>query len=311
MDKYQHKIHNQANTLLKLHKDFDDLKKDAFYQKVIQKVKEHVLKIEMLLMIQFPNKAHAKIKERNRQELELICLRISNLLKSYACFNKYSPFLDLKGFGKNQLYKYSGLNLLNKSKDLQVFIKKYNKKAKEAQVDTLLFENLNSAITDFKKHLNQPQKSNESIKNASQEIRNQLKAYKFLIKNVLKGYMFSKYQQEKPLVYKKFIQCIEMSKVPKRKRALVGKITDTKGNPIHRVRVSVDGKKPLVKRGTKGNYFFKNMPNGSHKIKFSCNEFKSVLRVVMIHPSRTTWLNVVMQREKAVELNEPIASLRS
>lgn len=309
MDKYQYKIYKQANKLLKLYEQLDDLKKDAFYQKVIQKVKEHVLKIEILERIQFPNRAHAIIKHENRQKLELICLRISKLLKSYACFNKYSPFLDLKGFGKNQLYKYSGLNLLNKSKDLQVFIKKYNKKAKEAQIDTLLFEDLKSAITVFEKHLHQPQKRSESIKNASQEIRIELRAYKFLVENVLKGYMYSKYEQDKPLAYDEFIQCLEMDKVPKRKRALMGRITDVNGNPLHRVRVSVDSKKPVVKRGTKGNYFFKNMPNGSHKIKFSCKGYKPMLKEVMIMPSRTTRLNVVMQREKAVELNERIALL--
>lgn len=301
MDKYQFKTLNQATKLLKLDTELDDLKKDTFYQKVIQKVKEHVLKIETLQRIQCPYNSQAVTKEINREELELISLRISKLLRSYACFSQYSPFLELKGFGKNQLYKYSGLNLLNKSKELQTFIQKHKKKAVEAQVDTLLSENLKSAITSFEKHLYQPQKYRESKKNASQKIREELKAYKFLVDNVLKDYLFSKYQQENPMVYTKFIQCLEMSKVPSRKRALVGKLTDTKGKPLHRVRVSIDNKKPVVKRGTKGNYFYKNMTNGSHVLKFSCKGYRTILKEVLIYPSRTTRLNVVMQRESGVE----------
>ena len=309
MDKQQCKTYDQATNLLKLEEAFDDLKKDAFYQKVILKVSDHVTRIADFKENQQTSRYITLSKQEHRETLEMICFQIANRLKCHGFINDFVPFRDLKGYGKNQLYKYSGLNLRNKSKYLLAFIQKYGKEVEDIELDTALMKNLAIAISDFEIHLEKPQNHIESVKKATTTISDELRAYSLLLNRVIKPYMYSKYEQTQPEIYSRFLTSLKGNKIPKRKRALIGRITDSDGKPLHRVRVCVDNKKPVVKRGTKGNYFFKNMTNGSHKIKFSCEGYKPILKEVMIRPSRTTKLNVVMQREKAVEQNECIASL--
>lgn len=298
MDKQQCKTYNQAIKLLKLDEVYDDLKKDTFFQKLILKVRAHVTRIADFKQSQKTSRYITLSKQEHRETLEVICFQISNLLNCQGFINDFVPFKELKGYGKNQLYKYSGLNLLNKSKYLLAFIEKYAKEVEDNELDTTLEKCLRDAISDFEKLLQKPQNHIESVKKATDTIRDELRAYNLLLNRVLKPYMYSKYEQSQPEIYSNFLQCLIKEKTPKRKRALLGRITDVDGNPLHRVHVSVDNKKNVVKRGTRGNYFFKNMPNGSHSIKFSCKGYKPILKEVMIMPSQTTMLNVMMQREK-------------
>ncbi|MCZ4696184.1 carboxypeptidase regulatory-like domain-containing protein [Ancylomarina euxinus] len=297
MDKHQTLTYYQALSLLKLEDKLDELKQDAFYQKVILKVRDHVTRIEDFKKNQETSRYITLSKQEHRETLEVICFQISNGLKYQGFINDFVPFRDLKGYGKNQLYKYSGLNLLNKSKYLLVFTQKYGKEVEDAELDTALMKNLAKAISDFEKLLEKPQNHIESVKKATAAISDELRAYSLLLNRVIKPYMYSKYEQTQPEIYSRFLISLKGNKISKRKRALIGRITDTNGNLLHRVRVSVDGKKPEVKRGTKGNYFYKNMTNGSHQLKFSCKGYEPILKEVLILASQTTRLNVVMQRE--------------
>ena len=121
---------------------------------------------------------------------------------------------------------------------------------------------------------------------------------------VLCPYMEAKYKLAKPDLYLEFMMAIKKSIIARRKRALQGRITDTEGRALHRVRVSVDGKKPVVKRGSKGNYFFRNLTNAKHELSFSCEFYHTVKKTVVIYPGKTTKLDVVLHPVKTAELVE-------
>ncbi len=295
MDKYQTLTYYQALRLLDLEDELDELKQDTFYQRVILKIRDHISQLKSVKENQTTSRYITVSKQEQRERLEMICFQISNRLKCHGFINEFGPFKDLKGYGKNQLYKYSGLNLLNKSKYLLAFLQKYEKEVADTGLNRDWVKRLSPCISNFERHLKMPQKQIESAKKATDTIKNELRAYKILLNRVLKPYMYSKYKQTHPKIYSLFLQSLIKSKIPKRKRVLQGRITDRDGNPLHRVRVWVDNKKPVVKRGTKGNYFFKNMTNGSHKLKFTCKGFKTWVEEIVIYPSRTTTLNVRME----------------
>ncbi|WP_372644997.1 carboxypeptidase-like regulatory domain-containing protein [Ancylomarina sp.] len=309
MDKPQAREYNQALCFLEFAKKNFLLQDDKFCQKVIAQIKSCIERVDSLKLVHFDKKCSSISKQKSRVNLEDICYQIANLMKSYGYFHHFIPFVHLDGFGRNQLYKYSGLKLLIKSRFLKDMIQKDPQESQEADIDESLRDQLGLAIAGFDKKLNSTTTSRDDIKRANQTIEDELNAYHQLLNKVLKPYMEAKYKHSQPDLYEYFVMAISTYKIPRRKRALQGKITDTDGKPLHRVRVSVDNKKAVVKRGTKGNYFFKNMTNGSHKILFSCEGFKSVTKNILIYPSRTSRLDIVMQREKAVELNERIASL--
>lgn len=302
MNKSQAREYFQALSLLKLENNHSLLQDDMFYQKVMRQIISCINRLEKFKLIQNNNGYPSIAKQQYRQKNEDICYQIVNLMKSYAYFYHFIPFVHLDGFGKNQLYKYSGLKLLIKSGYLKNFIQKYPKESLEAGIDKVLCEQLDCAIADFDKELNSTQNYRDDIKCATQIIRNELNAYHQLLNKVLNPYMESKYKMNKPEVYADFKQTIKMSKIPRRKRALQGRITDPEGRPLHRVRVSVDGKKAVVKRGTKGNYFFRNLTNTVHELSFSCDTYNVETRKIVIYQGRTTILDIILYPIETEEL---------
>jgi len=304
MDKPQAREYNQALSFLKFAKENSLLQDDQFCQKVIAQVKSCVKRIDKLKLVHVNKKSTSISKQQSRKNLEGICYQIAMLMKSYGYFHHFIPFVHLDGFGRNQLYKYSGSKLLIKSGYLRDMIQKDTKESQEADVDEYLMDQLDLAIADFDTKLNSTTTSRDDIKRATHTIQDELNAYYQLLNKVLKPYMEAKYKLAKPDLYLEFMTAIKTSKIPRRKRALQGRITDPEGKPLHRVRVSVDGKKPVVKRGSKGNYFFRNLTNAKHELTFSCDSYHTVKKTIVIYQGETTKLDVVLHPVKTVELVE-------
>ena len=75
--------------------------------------------------------------------------------------------------------------------------------------------------------------------------------------------------------------------------------------PVRRVRISVDGKKPLIKGGENGGYHYNSFPAGKHVLTFSRKSFKTVTKTILIVPDRSLELDIVMpfvEIEEALEV---------
>jgi|GEM_PF-2056192 len=297
MDKAQKRIFDQAVRLVRFGAESPSLQNDTFYQKVNQKLVQIISHLDKLYKTQQLIKSKkGPIKQESRQELESICLQVANLLKGYGNFYEFTPFASLKGFGKNQLYKYSGINLLINSEKLKEIIDQYPVESKEAKVGDSMKQEFLMSITSFKELLDTPTRTNQNSKDCSKQIREGLKQYQNLLNDVILPYVRGKYEKDNTDLIKSFERVLKSDKIARRKICLAGRITDSDGKPIHRPRVAVDKKKPMVKRGTKGNYFIKNLTGGIHTLEFSCTNYETVKKKVLIAKPSVYKLDVVMKR---------------
>ena len=223
MDKPQAREYSQALSFLQFAKENSLLQNDRFCQKVIAQIKSIVERVDALKLVYFDKQSISISKQQSRENLEGICYQIANLMKSYGYFHHFIPFVHLDGFGRNQLYKYSGSKLLIKSRLLKDTIPKYNNESQEAGIDKKLRDQLDFAIAAFDAKLNTTTACRNDIKRATQIIQDELNSYHQLLNRVLKPYMEAKYKLSMPDLYQDFMMAIKTSKIPRRKRALQGK----------------------------------------------------------------------------------------
>ena len=297
MDKAQKRIFDQARRLVRFGSENPSLQSDTFYQKVNQKLIQIVSHLDKLYKNQnLIRTRKSTSKKHSRQELESVCLQVANLLKGYGNFYEFTPFASLKGFGKNQLYKYSGINLLINSEKLKEIIDQYPLESKEAKVGDSVKQEFLMSIASFEELLDMPTRTNQNSKDCSKQIREGLKQYQNLLNDVILPYVRGKYEKDNNDLIESFERVLKSDKIARRKISLAGRITDSEGKPIHRPRVAVDKKKPMIKRGKKGNYFIKNLTGGIHTLQFSCHEYETVEKKVLITKSSVYRLDVVMKR---------------
>lgn len=295
MDKAQYRIFKQAVLLQHFGAESSVLQKDTFYQKAHQKLLQLVTQLEELNINQDRSKSKIAYKKQDsREQLETLCFQVASLLKSYGNFHEFIPFSSLKGFGKNQLYKYSGINLLINSEKLKGILDEYPDESKKAKVGSALKEDLMNSIAMFDDLLEDPKRNKKKLKRTGEKIQESLKQYQKLLNDVIIPYVKGKYAGENPELVSRMESVLKYNKIPRRKISLAGTIKDEEGRPIHRPRLSVDQKKPMVKRGTKGNYFIKNLTSGQHSLVFSCKNYKTVKKAVMITNDSVYRLDVVM-----------------
>ncbi|WP_133250085.1 carboxypeptidase-like regulatory domain-containing protein [Marinifilum breve] len=295
MDKAQMRIFKQALRLQKFGAESSVLQNDTFYLKTHNKLLHLVSQLEELTIKQEIHKGKkAYYKQSHREQLENQCFQVANLLKSYGNFHEFIPFSSLKGFGKNQLYKYSGINLLINSEKLKGILDEYPDESKKARVGSALKEALMNSIAMFDDLLEDPKRNKKKLKRTGEKIQESLKQYQNLLNDVIIPYVKGKYAGENPKLVSRMESVLKYNKIPRRKISLAGTIKDEEGRPIHRPRLSVDKKKPMVKRGTKGNYFIKNLTSGQHNLVFTCKNYKTVKKAVMITNDSVYRLDVVM-----------------
>jgi len=71
------------------------------------------------------------------------------------------------------------------------------------------------------------------------------------------------------------------------------------------IRISVDGKKPLIKGGENGGYHYNSFPAGKHVLTFSRKSFKTVTKTILIVPDHSLQLDIVLpfvEIEEALEV---------
>ncbi|WP_282015802.1 carboxypeptidase-like regulatory domain-containing protein [Marinifilum flexuosum] len=300
MDKAQYRIFKQALRLQHFGAESSVLQKDTFYQKAHQKLLHLVTQLEELNINQDHSKSKIAYKKQDsREQLETLSFQVASLLKSYGNFHEFIPFSSLKGFGKNQLYKYSGINLLINSEKLKGILDEYPDESIKAKVGSALKEALMNSIALFDDLLEDPKRNKKKLKRTGEKIQESLKQYQNLLNDVIIPYVKGKYAGENPKLVSRMESVLKYNKIPRRKISLAGTIKDEEGRPIHRPRLTVDKKKPMVKRGTKGNYFIKNLTSGQHSLIFTCKNYKTVKKAVMITNDSVYRLDVVMVAENS------------
>jgi len=218
MDKAQKRIFDQAVRLVRFGAESPSLQNDTFYQKVNQKLVQIISHLDKLYKTQQLIKSKkGPIKQESRQELESICLQVANLLKGYGNFYEFTPFASLKGFGKNQLYKYSGINLLINSEKLKEIIDQYPVESKEAKVGDSMKQEFLMSITSFKELLDTPTRTNQNSKDCSKQIREGLKQYQNLLNDVILPYVRGKYEKDNTDLIKSFERVLKSDKIARRK----------------------------------------------------------------------------------------------
>ncbi|WP_421921128.1 hypothetical protein [Marinifilum sp.] len=296
MNKAQKRIFKQAIRLQEFSAHSAILQSDPFYQEAYQKLHALVNELEELNQMQYQNKGKMAFdKQKSREQLESHCFQVACLLKSYGNFYHFVPFACLKGYGKNQLYKYSGNNLLSSSVSLQKIIEEYPEESEKAMVGDFWEQELKNSIATFDKLLDDPKWRKKELKATGESIQDRLKQYQNLLNHVIVPYVKGKYASTDSDLLFDVENVLRYEKIPRRKISLVGTIKDDRGVPVHRPRLTIDNKKTMVKRGAKGNFFIKNLSAGRHSLVFTCKNYESVTKEVMIVKDKLCRLDVVMK----------------
>lgn len=142
---------------------------------------------------------------------------------------------------------------------------------------------LNSAISDFEKHIDMPAIAEEKIKISNRKMRKL-----FSENGALMTYKFKKYirliQHSHPQVYFDFWLSSKIKKPMITPTALRGKVLEENGNPVFAAIVDIKSAGKSTKSTQLGNYKFFKLPKGDHEITIQ-------------HPDRTTMKSVISIRK--------------
>jgi len=228
-----------------------------------------------------------------------------DLLYSYGNYKDFAVFTNIKGCRKSDLTHAREEDVVIRANKLMTIMEAYPTETLASGVTAEKQTDLAATITAAQDVIDTPQEFRKKQHEITLVLNEKLETFKKILNGSLKGNMSSFYAESNPQLYTAFVQAIDINAQPKQKRPLKGRITDEKGQPVRRVRISVDGKKPLIKGGENGGYYFNSLPAGKHVISFSRKSFKTVTKTILIVPDHSLQLDLVLpfvEIEEAIEV---------
>jgi len=228
-----------------------------------------------------------------------------DLLYSYGNYKDFAVFTNIKGCKRYELEHARDEDVIIHASKLKAIMEAYPDETLASGVTAEKQTALDTAITAAQDVIDTPQEFRKKQHEITLVLNDRLETFKKILNGSLKGNMSSFYAESNPQLYTAFVQAIDVDALPKQKRPLKGRITDENGQPVRRVRVSVDGKKPLIKGGDNGGYHFNSFPAGKHILTFSRKSFKTVTKTILIVPDHSLQLDIVMpfvEIEEAIEV---------
>ena len=217
-----------------------------------------------------------------------------DLLFSYGNYKDFAVFTNIKGCKKSDLKRSRDEDVIIHANKLKTIMEAYPNETLASGVTAEKQTALDTAITAAQDVIDIPQEFRKKQHEITLVLNEKLETFKKILNGSLKGNMSSFYAESNPQLHTAFVQAIDIDALPKQKRPLKGRITDENGQPVRRVRISVDGKKPLIKGGENGGYHFNSFPAGKHVLTFSRKSFKTVTKTILIVPDHSLQLDIVM-----------------
>jgi hypothetical protein len=303
MNNIQQQLVRQMRSFLTFKKEHEtEIAENPLLVKMATDIESIEKSISELLGQQDRNsKALTQEKSSKINDLIELTVKVCEVMSSYGNYTNFKVFTNIEGCSKTELSRCRDVEVLIRAERVVMIMEENPTEVTEATISAEDITALKAAIAAAQAVIDIPQEFRRSQHDITVKLEDGLERYRNIMNNSLKDYMRSKYQQSNPDLYSAFALAVDVDAIPKRKKALVGTILDEKGAPVRKVRVSVDGSKPVIRGGKKGGFNFQNLTPGEHQLTFSRKSYQSVTVNILIVPDKTTTLDVVLNTIKVEE----------
>lgn len=302
MKKYIRRLFAKIEQLLGFDKQNQSiLKNDHNYQVIKEKIVTNYNRyLELLPLIGQTSLSDTETKANARAELEKNTLQISDLLLSYGALYNFLPFKNLQGFNKSNINAYADFILLEQINHLQKTIDDYPTETLAAGVKTTRQKALQKTYDDFNSLLRIPREVRLQLKHINEELQELYTETQHLLQNALYLYMRGNYAEDNPTLFRDFEASIQLNADSKQARAVLGVMVNKhSGEALQKVKVSVDGKKPIRKGSKSGHFYIQKLQAGTHTIRFELEGFHPY-EIEILHIKNKT-IRLVVEMESLID----------
>ena len=240
----------------------------------------------------------AEATEEKKEAIEhAIDLGLNNVEKmvAYGRFEKFGPFANLKFLSKRELLRGKDEDTLTYLRLIDTTMDMYPDETTAAEVtaeDKTAAKEAHTAATAL---VDAPDKFKEQRHQVSLKIDALCKEFRELRDGSMDLLVRSVFETANKKLYQDYMDTKQPVVYASRVRAVAGTLKDTEGKPVRLVRISIDGTKPKIAGGKKGNFFIQNLTPGVHTLTFSRKSYKSVTVDIIVHPDQTVKLDIVFE----------------
>jgi len=279
----------KANTILKTHIDLVRQKlKDIEKNKIIQ---------ELINTGYTENKKEAKI---NLANLDV------NITSSICSFADDSSKNELYNEFKAPISKVKAMkdaDIVTYSNTVHITATKYNKELKPYNVTAKEIENLKNTTQEYSKILLIPAQERDNKSIATSNIKELIpEALQIFTRKIDRDMMH--YKDAEPAIYKEYEKKREIDDNQTTALSIRGQITGGEAEIevleyvyiTAKFKAGTDWKEMSATSTKKGNYQFKNIPDGKCTITFEKNYYQTVVVESEVHHQKATQLNIKMKK---------------